>query len=269
MTSALGAAGVAITAALSDFGRPSVSCWTMALGLGAREVADDRHHGARSGEEAAVKTRHIVAPDASDRFHGRRLAVRMGRIEALGEALGGDRRRLGFRLLDRRDGAALLALEHRLREGRLGQQQAHQVERRIALLGARQGAQGDARTVEIGVTAELRAGVNLLLGDRLLVQIAGAGIEQAAREGGEPHLVGRVVGRAGGEFDLQVDDRQIVALDEINACAGRRGPVLDVRHRPAPTQAAGIPVRQGKVDSCRSLSWYAACRAGQDAASCR
>ena len=97
----------------------------------------------------------------------------------------------------------------------------------VALLARRQRAHGDAGAVAVGAAAEGGADVGHLLGDRRFVELAGAEVEDAAGQRRGTGFSRRVEHRAGGEIDLDVEDRQDAGLDEVDAGAGRRHPVFD------------------------------------------
>ena len=86
-----------------------------------------------------------------------------------------------------------------------------------------------------------------LAGNRLLVEIAGAGIEQAMGQRRQPCLAGRIIGAAGAEIDLHVQNRQLMGLGEINAGARRRQPMFDL------DACVGQADRGGKQDDDQVL----------------
>ena len=198
-----------------------------------------------------MEGRQVVAGEAGDAVDGGQPAVGVVREHRRGKTAGQDRVGLGLGLADAGDGARLLALDRRGGEARLLDQGGEELHRPVALGRAAEGAQGEGGAVHVGAAAELGAEVGHPVGDGVLVEAAGTGVEQAAGEPGEAGLAGGHLGAGGAEVHLHVDDGQGAALDEHDLAAGGRGPGLD--RQPGLGRESGQGQRQGQAEALEGV----------------
>ena len=190
------------------------------FGIRPRQVANQRHAGVGSSVVTLMEGDDIGALDGGDGVRFCLAAVGVIRIQRRPEGLAGDAVRPRHRFLEGGDGPGLLAVEDRGIKTRAGDHQLEDIQCRVAFVAGRQRAQRNAGAVGVGAAGEIGAKVGELFGNLRLVTLAGAEVEDAAGDGGQPRLPGGVEGRAGGEVDLDVQHRQDAAFDEIDAGAG-------------------------------------------------
>ena len=104
------------------------------------------------------------------------------------------------------------AVDRRGVEARLLHRQRQQVERLVALFG--QHAHRAVDRVAAGAEAHLGAGIVELRLEGVAVEIAGAFVEQAGHQLGQPFLAGRVLRGAALEGEADRDDRHRIVLDQ-------------------------------------------------------
>ena len=178
------------------------------LGFGPRQLADHGDAGVAGGVQAPVEIDQVVAGQRCHAVRRRLATVGMIRVQRFPESLAGNAVGAGHRILEAGDGAGLFALQDGGVEMRLAQHVGEHGQRRWQLVGGGQGAQRDAGAVGVGAAAEAGAEVGQLLGDCRFVARAGAEVEDATGQRGQPGLVGRIEHRAGGEVDLHVEHGQ-------------------------------------------------------------
>ncbi len=173
------------------------------------------------------------------------MAIRVAGVERGVELARGERGGLGQRLAQAGDRAAALALEHRGGKVGTGEQGGGELDCGVELGGRGQAAQRHAGAVVVGAAGELDAEIGLAVGDGLLVEPAGAGVEQGLGHARQPGLALGVERAAGSEGDLDVDQRQRAALDEVHPRAGGRGPFDDLGGGERAGRRAGTEYERG------------------------
>ena len=201
------------------------------LGCVAIQIADDRDHRAGGAVAVAIVALDVLALDRGERVRSLAESVGMRRIHELVQAPLGDPVGLCLGFTRVRDGARLLALEGLGREQRRLQHVGESLRGRLPLGLGGEAPQREARAIQVEILLQLRARV----GDaaaRLGLRIARrARLEHGEREPREAGLLARIVGAARRELDRDVNDRQGMALDEVDLRSRFRDPVIDLHSR--------------------------------------
>ena len=197
------------------------------LGLLAIDRTDQRNHHAGAGVVPTVECLQIRRLDRGERFLGGKSTVRVIGIDRGRESPTRDRSGLGRDITHRLDRTLAFTRDDRLGIGRLRHHAHEQIERGLEHRRIGEAAQANRRAVVGRPCTALRADHRESLGDRVLVQAVGSGVEQARGQASDTRLASRIEPRASIEAQLDVEHRDGGRFHEHHAHAALSAPLLD------------------------------------------